>query len=192
MSFPFASLCRQSGPVCAALFLVFPAVCAAGDAQQLPDMTVEGEAAGGVSLYQVDLDQAPATTPDTAALLRRAPGANVNRNGPLTGIAQYRGMYGDRVNVMVNGIRINTGGPNGMDPALSYIPRSQLQSLEVIRGIAPVSSGAETIGGTITATSRSGEFGSGDRLAPSIEISGGGATVNGSGSGQSPRPTASD
>ena len=32
-------------------------------ATTLPDMTVEGEAAGGVSLYQVDLDQAPATTP---------------------------------------------------------------------------------------------------------------------------------
>jgi hypothetical protein len=27
---------------------------------------------------------------DTAALLERVPGANVNRNGPLTGIPQYR------------------------------------------------------------------------------------------------------
>jgi len=147
----------------------------------LPEMTVEGEASAGPLLYQVDLEQAPVTTPDTAALLRRAPGANVNRNGPLTGIAQYRGMYGDRVNVMVNGIRINTGGPNGMDPALSYIPRNQLQSLEVIRGIAPVSSGAETIGGTIIANGRTSEFGSSDRLAPSIDFTGGGATVNDSG-----------
>ena len=149
----------------------------------LPEMTVEGEASAGHSLFEVELDQAPATTPDTAALLRRAPGANVNRNGPLTGIAQYRGMYGDRVNVMVNGIRINTGGPNGMDPALSYIPRNQLQSLQVIRGIAPVSSGAETIGGTIIANGRSSEFGSSDQLTPSIDFTGGGATVNDSGNG---------
>ena len=149
----------------------------------LPEMTVEGEASAGPLLYQVDLEQAPVTTPDTAALLRRAPGANVNRNGPLTGIAQYRGMYGDRVNVMVNGIRINTGGPNGMDPALSYIPRNQLQSLEVIRGIAPVSSGAETIGGTIIANGRTGEFGSSERMTPSIDFTGGGATVNDSGNG---------
>ena len=150
-------------------------------ATALPEMTVEGEASDGHSLYQVELDQAPVTTPDTAALLRRAPGANVNRNGPLTGIAQYRGMYGDRVNVMINGIRINTGGPNGMDPALSYIPRNQLQSLEVIRGIAPVSSGAETIGGTIIANGRSSEFGSSDSLTPSMDFTGGGATVNDSG-----------
>jgi iron complex outermembrane receptor protein len=147
----------------------------------LPEMTVEGEASAGPMLYQVDLEQAPVTTPDTATLLRRAPGANVNRNGPLTGIAQYRGMFGDRVNVMVNGIRINTGGPNGMDPALSYIPRNQLQSLEVIRGIAPVSSGAETIGGTIIANRLSGEFGPSDELTPSIDFTGGGATVNDSG-----------
>jgi iron complex outermembrane receptor protein len=167
----------------AALLGLSPLSHADDTATTLPDMTVEGEAAAGPSLYQVELEQAPVTTPDTAELLRRAPGASVNRNGPLTGIAQYRGMYGDRVNVMVNGMRINTGGPNGMDPALSYIPRSQLQSLEVIRGIAPVSSGAETIGGTIMANGRSSEFGSSDRLTSSLELTGGGATVNDSGNG---------
>ena len=174
---------RHQALFAAALLGLSPLSGAEEAATTLPEMTVEGETSAGPSLYQVELEQAPVTTPDTAALLRRAPGANVNRNGPLTGIAQYRGMYGDRVNVMVNGIRINTGGPNGMDPALSYIPRSQLQSLEVIRGIAPVSSGAETIGGTIMASGRSSEFGSSDQLTPSLELTGGGATVNDSGNG---------
>lgn len=178
-------VCRTRCPALlgAALLCLAPPSHADETATTLPEMTVEGEASAGPSLYQIDLEQAPVTTPDTAALLRRAPGASVNRNGPLTGIAQYRGMYGDRVNVLVNGMRINTGGPNGMDPALSYIPRNQLQSLEVIRGIAPVSSGAETIGGTIRADARTSDFGTGDRLSPSFDISGGGATVNDSGNG---------
>ncbi|MFQ5642709.1 MAG: TonB-dependent receptor [Thiogranum sp.] len=139
---------------------------------------MEGESAPGPSIYPVDLEQAPVTTPDTAELLKRAPGANVNRNGPLTGIAQYRGMYADRINVQVDGIHINPGGPNGMDPALSYVPRSQLQSLEVIRGIAPVSSGVESIGGTIIVKSRSSEFATGDDLRPGVDISSGVGSVD--------------
>ena len=34
---------------------------------------------------------------DLANWLTSVPGANVNSNGPVTGIAQYRGLYGDRV-----------------------------------------------------------------------------------------------
>jgi iron complex outermembrane receptor protein len=87
------------------------------ETRELPEMTVEGETPDAPSAYTIELQQTPVTTADTAALLELAPGANVNRNGPLTGIAQYRGMYGDRVNVLVNGMQISTGGPNGMDPA---------------------------------------------------------------------------
>ncbi len=150
------------------------------EAQQLPEMTVQGETPDGPDIFPIELQQAPLTTADTAALLERAPGANVNRNGPLTGLAQYRGMYGDRINVLVNGIHLNTGGPNGMDPPLSYIPRAQLESLEVIRGIAPVSTGLETIGGTMKATARTSHFGSGDNFIPSADVSLGGATVDSS------------
>jgi len=170
----------QITPLCLALAACFSTPAMAEEPRQLPDITVEGESAAGPEVYPVDLRQAPVTTPDTAALLERAPGANVNRNGPLTGLAQYRGMYGDRVNVQVNGTYISSGGPNGMDPALSYIPRAQLQSLEVIRGIAPVSSGVESIGGSIIATSRSSSFSRGETLKPGVDITLGGATVDSS------------
>jgi outer membrane cobalamin receptor len=137
------------------LGLGYSASSLADHAQESPDdmleITIEGGIEAATSVYRVDPEVAP-ETPDTATLLQRAPGANVNRNGPLTGIAQYRGMFGHRVNALVDGMSINSGGPNGMDPPLSCIPRSQLGSLTVIRGIAPVSSGAETIGGTILAT----------------------------------------
>ncbi|MGW8311336.1 MAG: hypothetical protein ACWGNB_09770 [Thiogranum sp.] len=69
------------------------------------EITIEGGIEAATSVYRVDPEVAPETAPDTATLLQRAPGANVNRNGPLTGIAQYRGMFGQRVNALVDGNR---------------------------------------------------------------------------------------
>ncbi|NHO64084.1 TonB-dependent receptor [Aestuariicella hydrocarbonica] len=95
---------------------------------------------------------------DTASALQALAGAAVNRNGGLTGIAQYRGSSGDRVNVTIDGASIGSGGPNAMDTPLSYIPASQLASLAIVRGTASVSEGQETLGGHIAATSYQGEF----------------------------------
>lgn len=127
---------------------------------------------------QIDVAQTIAISPDAAALLKNAPGANVNGNGPLTGIAQYRGMYGARVNVSVNGNSLSAGGPNWMDPPLSYAPAAQLESLQVYRGIAPVSAGQETIGGAIDAKTWSGEFGDSSEFASSGRVRAGYQTVN--------------
>lgn len=175
---PMASTPFRLNALTAALLSGLASGGYAEEARELPEIRVEGETPAAPGVFQVDLEQAPITTPDAAELLRRAPGANVNRNGPLTGIAQYRGMYGERVNVQVNGIQIVTGGPNGMDPPLSYVPRGQLESLEVIRGIAPVSSGLETIGGTIIANARSSAFSPDDQIRPAFDLSAGGATVD--------------
>lgn len=95
---------------------------------------------------------------DPSALLKKAVGANVISNGPLTGIAQYRGMSRFRVNTQINGTTISAGGPNWMDPPLSYAPAALLESLEVHRGIAPVSAGTETIGGAINAKTWRADF----------------------------------
>ena len=126
----------------------------------------------------VDVAETVSITPDSAALLRKAPGANVNGNGPLTGIPQYRGMYGNRISVDVNGAVLSSGGPNWMDPPLSYAPAAQLQSLEVYRGIAPVSAGQETIGGAISAKTWDGDFASGDQAESSGIVRAGGQSVN--------------
>jgi iron complex outermembrane receptor protein len=131
--------------------------------KQLPDLTVPGQYTGFNS-YVIDPDLVNAPAADSAQLLRNIPGANVNSNGTVTGIAQYRGMYGDRVNILVDGIKISSGGPNAMDAPLSYIPSVRLNSLEVIRGIAPVSTGNETIGGTIRALSTRGSFAEGEQF----------------------------
>jgi iron complex outermembrane receptor protein len=107
---------------------------------------------------------------DTAQLLRKAPGANVNGNGPLSGIPQYRGMYGPRVGVQLNGTQLAPAGPNWMDPPLSYAAAAQLESLELYRGIAPVSVVQESIGGAFNAVSKRGEFSVSDEMGLSAHV----------------------
>jgi iron complex outermembrane receptor protein len=70
---------------------------------------------------------------DSGQLLRKAPAANLNSNAPLTGIAQYRGMYGSRISTHVDGSVLSSGGPNWMDPPLSYALAAMLESLVVTR-----------------------------------------------------------
>lgn len=89
------------------------------------------------------------TNPDLASWLNSVPGANINRNGPLTGIVQYRGLFGDRVATTLNGHTLIGAGPNAMDSPLSYGPTFLVQSMTVYQGVAPVSAGINTLGGAI-------------------------------------------
>ncbi|WP_298773129.1 TonB-dependent receptor [uncultured Shewanella sp.] len=86
---------------------------------------------------------------DASDLLKKLPGAAVNGNGPLSGIAQYRGLYGDRVNTQINGVSLAGAGPNAMDTPLSYASLILTEGVSMTRGIAPVSSGIDTLGGSI-------------------------------------------
>lgn len=116
--------------------------------------------------------------PNIAYLLKRVPGANLNFNGSLAGIAQYRGLFGPRVNVLADGTSFGNACPNNMDAPLHYLPRTQLESLEVIRGIAPVSSGIETIGGTVIANPVRLGYADGDAAEFHGRVEGGGQSVD--------------
>ncbi|MCG9719979.1 TonB-dependent receptor [Shewanella sp. Isolate7] len=93
--------------------------------------------------------EAQAPVSDISGLLTQLPGTAVNGNGPLTGIAQYRGLFGDRVNTQVNGVSLAGAGPNAMDTPLSYASLINSERIEMHRGIAPVSAGTDTLGGSI-------------------------------------------
>ncbi len=99
---------------------------------------------------------------DTATALKSVPGASVNRNGLITGIAQYRGMFGDRVAVDIDQLGVISGGPNAMDAPLSYMSPMMTEELVVSRGIVSVSAAPETIGGHISTTTARGDFGGRD------------------------------
>jgi len=135
-------------------------VIAYADTEQLTTIVVEGSSSRPGSMAM-----APDSSglKDTAALLEKVPGANINRNGPLTGIPQYRGMAGSRVNVSIDGANMKEVGPNSMDPSLSHVPAALTESLTVYRGIAPVSSGIDTIGGSMKMESKKGSFAEGDK-----------------------------
>jgi len=108
--------------------------------------------------------QGKTSEPDLANWLTSVPGANVNSNGPVTGIAQYRGLYGDRVSATLDGHALIGAGPNSMDTPLSYSTPLIVESMTVYRGIAPVSAGMNTLGGAIDVRMRKAESSSGDKL----------------------------
>ena len=101
--------------------------------------------------------QGKTTEADLANWLASVPGANINSNGPITGIAQYRGLFGDRVATSLDGHPIIGAGPNAMDTPLSYSTPLIVDSMTVYRGIAPVSAGMSTIGGAIDISMRKAE-----------------------------------
>ncbi len=113
---------------------------------------------GQHELRTIELQDTTGLTVDTAQLLKAAAGANVVSNGPITGMAHIRGMSRFRVATHIDGAMISPGGPNWMDSPLSYAPAATLEKLSVHRGIAPVSAGAETIGGVISTDSWQGDF----------------------------------
>ena len=85
--------------------------------------------------------RAPAIAPDAAGLVARLPGAALIDNGGLSGQVQYRGLFGPRVAIRLDGQAFASGGPNLMDPPLHYAPAPLLDRVEVTRGPAPVSDG---------------------------------------------------
>lgn len=115
---------------------------------------------------------------DAAHLLKQVPGGNVNGLGPLSGIAVYRGLYGDRVNVDFKGMNYKPACSNSMDAPLSHVPATMTSLLKVYRGIAPVSSGIETIGGAIVQETKRPEFAIDDALDWTGKATGGFNSVN--------------
>ena len=117
--------------------------------------------------------QGHTSAPDLADWLTSVPGANVNSNGPITGIAQYRGLYGDRVAASLDGHPVIGAGPNAMDTPLSYSTPLIVDSMTVYRGIAPVSAGINTLGGAVEVKMRKAETMSSEATALSGDVQAG-------------------
>jgi len=89
----------------------------------------------------------PLQGPDVTHLLSRVPGGARVGNGALSGQAQYRGLFGERLNLRVDGQRFASGGPNLMDPAFHYAPAPLVAAMAIDRGVSPVSEGPGLAGG---------------------------------------------
>jgi len=99
-----------------------------------------------------------AATSDTASLLSDVPGVSLNGAGGVSSLPSMRGLADDRLRIKVDGMDLIASCPNHMNPALSYIDPTQLGALKVYPGISPVSTGGDSIGGSILAETRAPVF----------------------------------
>lgn len=151
----------------------------AADAEEptpvLPEITVyseRGEGPAAASQLAPELD-ARAASRDASALLEAVPGAAVVRNGAQTGIVELRGLFNERVKIVVDGLAITPACPNHMDPPLHYLTAEALDSIEVLPGVTPVSQGGDSIAGTVIANSAPAAFGADATFSTFGRVSGG-------------------
>ena len=171
----FSRLFTTASLLCATGF------CLAQDTRLTDELVVSGERPNGQAIATLPF---PVTTLDTSRVLDGLPGASANRNGALTGIAQYRGLFGDRIAISLDGMPVVGGGPNAMDAPMSYATPLMTESVSLERGIVSVSH-AEAMGGHVATLTDRGSFGSGDswkwdgRLAGRFGESGDAASAGG-------------
>lgn len=87
---------------------------------------------------------------DTAKLLEDTAGVSLQTGGGVSSLPIIHGLNDDRVKIEVNGMSIPSSCPNHMNPALSYIDRSNVGTITILQGVTPVSMGGDSIGGTIS------------------------------------------
>lgn len=102
--------------------------------------------------------QTPSASSDAASLLRDVPGVSLYSAGGVSSLPAIHGLADDRLRVQIDGMNLISACANHMNPPLSYIDPTQVGSIQVLNGIAPVSSGGDSIGGTIRVNSSEPEF----------------------------------
>ena len=170
----------SSGAALCALASTFSAVAPASAQEGVTPMT-DTIIVSGRRLPPLEQDTEPvsgnASAADAAALVAHLPGAALINNGAVSGQVQYRGLFSERLAIRVGGQNLHSGGPNAMDPPLHYAPTILLDSISVSRGAAPVSQGPG-LGALVDARLKSVDFGTGDTLAPAVDVAASYRTVD--------------
>lgn len=120
----------------------------------LPTVVITGS---NPDVMQVDVSKKGFPS-DTAALLQSVPGVSMVSGGGVSALPSIRGLSDDRLRIQVDGMDLVSACANHMNPALSYIAPSQVESIQVLPGITPVSVGGDSIGGTIRVRSADPKF----------------------------------
>ena len=128
-------------------------------------------AAGAAVLTEADLRPLRAATSDSAALLRGIAGVSLYGAGGVSSMPAIRGLGDDRLRIRVDGMDLVSACGNHMNPPMSYIDPTNVDTVEVMAGISPVSQGGDSIGGTIVVESAQPRFAeAGDEALFSGEI----------------------
>jgi iron complex outermembrane receptor protein len=105
-----------------------------------------------------DLSVLRAVTSDTASLLRDVPGVSLYGAGGVSSLPVIHGLADDRLRIKVDGMDLIASCPNHMNPALSYVDPTNVDTIKVYTGVSPVSVGGDSIGGSIIAETRAPKF----------------------------------
>jgi hemoglobin/transferrin/lactoferrin receptor protein len=86
----------------------------------------------------------PSTTADA---LLSAPGVDVSKTGPWASRVSLRGLSGERVLVLVDGVRLQSGRGHGAQTSLVSVDR--LESVELMPGAGGAQFGSDALGGVV-------------------------------------------
>ena len=119
----------------------------------LPAVKVEGSRATGearstaptVRLDRAQLVRFLPSTPVDA--ISSAPGVEMIRTGPWASRVSFRGLSGERVLLLVDGVRLNTGRGHGTQASL--VPVDRLDQVEILPGANSAEFGSDAMGGVI-------------------------------------------
>ncbi len=115
-------------------------------------------AAGAAVLNANDLRHLRAATSDSAALLRGLAGVSLFGAGGVSSMPALRGLGDDRLRIKVDGMDLISACGNHMNPPMSYIDPTSVETIEVMAGVTPVSQGGDSIGGSILVDSMQPQF----------------------------------
>lgn len=128
----------------------------------VPTVVVSGRAtdagSGATVVDGADLAPKRASASDSSRLLEDIPGVSLYGAGGISALPAIRGLADDRLRIQVDGMDAMAACPNHMNSALSYIHPTRVGRVTVFAGIAPVSAGGDSIGGTIQVESAPPRF----------------------------------
>ena len=139
---------------------LLPAGASAEDAVPLTAIVVTGtpEIVAPFGIGVENLQSLRPATSDSASLLRDVPGVSLYGAGGVASLPVIHGLGDDRLRIKVDGMDLISACGNHMNPPLSYIDPASVDAITVFSGLAPVSSGGDSIGGTILVDSAASAF----------------------------------
>ncbi|PIX05081.1 MAG: TonB-dependent receptor [Gallionellales bacterium CG_4_8_14_3_um_filter_54_18] len=146
------------------LALAFAPSAFAAEPPTLPEVEVTAEklqplpAPNSTGLDKNNLRHLRSVTSDSASLMRDVPGVSLNGAGGVSSLPSIHGLADDRLRVKVDGMDLIASCPNHMNPPMSYIDPSNVGALKVYAGLSPVSTGGDSIGGTVLVSSQAPVF----------------------------------
>jgi iron complex outermembrane receptor protein len=142
-------------PLALAIAAMVPALHA--QEKNLADVVVTGarieEAARPAQVDGASVARMRAATSDTATLLSDVPGVSFYGSGGVSSQPVIHGLADERLRIKVDGMDLYAACPNHMNTPLSYIDPTSVGAINVWAGISPVSTGGDSIGGTIAVES---------------------------------------